>query len=95
MIIDDFDVVGVPVGPSEADAPLIIDPNAVLAGSISAQLFQAIAGWDTKIVQYCGCVDQGELSQHYPAQVCREATDVLTRPQTLSIAVRKASDHLL
>jgi len=30
MIIDDFNVVGVAFPPTEADAPLIVDPDAVL-----------------------------------------------------------------
>ena len=35
VVIDDFHVVGVTVKPSEADAPLIVDPDAVLAFALT------------------------------------------------------------
>jgi hypothetical protein len=46
MIIDDFDLVALPFVPCEADAPLIVDPDAVLTGPLSFQSFQTICGRD-------------------------------------------------
>jgi hypothetical protein len=40
VVIDDFHVVGITLDPSEADAPLIVDPNAVL--TLAATLEGAI-----------------------------------------------------
>ena len=31
MIVDDFDLVALPFVPDKADAPLVVDPDAVLA----------------------------------------------------------------
>lgn len=42
MIISDFYFVGVPVPPHKADAPLIVDPNAVLPFAISVETFEVI-----------------------------------------------------
>ena len=43
VIVDDFYVVSVTAFPTEADAPLVIDPNAVLTFSACGQPFQSIA----------------------------------------------------
>ena len=42
MIVDDFDLVALPFAPDEADAPLVVDPDAVLACALSSQSLQAI-----------------------------------------------------
>ena len=43
MIVHDLHVVGIPVMPDEADAVLIVDPDAVLPSSVACQRFEAIA----------------------------------------------------
>jgi hypothetical protein len=43
MIIRDLHVARVPLYPTKTDAPLIINANAVLTGTVAPQLFQAIA----------------------------------------------------
>ena len=50
VIIGDLNVVSVSPLPSEADPPLIIDPDAVLPGTISAEPFKVIAGRNSQIV---------------------------------------------
>ena len=34
VVIDDFDLVRAAIGPDEDDAPLVVDPNAVLSGAL-------------------------------------------------------------
>jgi hypothetical protein len=46
--------VGIAVAPHEAHAELIVDANAVLAFSITVQLFQPVAGRDSQILQSHG-----------------------------------------
>jgi len=41
--VDDLDIVRVPGPPTDADPPLVIDANAALSGTITKQLFEAIA----------------------------------------------------
>jgi hypothetical protein len=36
MIVDDFDLVALPFVPDKADAPLVVDPDAVLACALCA-----------------------------------------------------------
>jgi hypothetical protein len=44
VIIDDFDVLGPGLGPPEADAVLIVDPDRMLPGAIPLQLLEAEPG---------------------------------------------------
>jgi hypothetical protein len=34
MVVDDFDFIGIPFLPFKTDTKLVVDPNAVLSGSI-------------------------------------------------------------
>jgi hypothetical protein len=49
VIIGQFNVVGVPVFPSKANAVLIVYPNAVLPRPVTLQGFEAIAGGSPQI----------------------------------------------
>ena len=51
MIVDDFDVLSAGIGPSETQAELIIDPDAVLSFPIAFKGFQTIPGWNAKVIQ--------------------------------------------
>lgn len=55
MIIDDFDFHGATLGPSKANAPLIVDANAVLALSIAFQRFESMRRRNEEVGQpHCG-----------------------------------------
>jgi hypothetical protein len=54
MIVRDLDIVGVALGPSEADTPLVVDPNAHLPCTISFQSFESITGWVAQVLNR-GC----------------------------------------
>jgi hypothetical protein len=46
MIIHNLYVMRVAFSPSKANAPLVIDPNAVLSRSVAGQSFQPVPGRD-------------------------------------------------
>jgi hypothetical protein len=46
MVIDDLDVMGITFFPYKADAPLLVDPDAVLTLSIIMQGLQMIGRWN-------------------------------------------------
>jgi len=56
VIILDLDLISVSAPPREADPPLIVDPYAVLPGSISFESLQPISRWDTELPYGFGCV---------------------------------------
>lgn len=62
VIIDDLDRMRSVVSPNETDAPLVIDPDGVLSGSIPLQRFQAIAWRYPQRQQADGCVKHQELA---------------------------------
>jgi len=51
MVINNFNGLRIAVFPGEADAPLIINPNAVLPGPVAFQGFQTISGRHAHIIQ--------------------------------------------
>jgi hypothetical protein len=63
MIIDDLDKLGAAVTPDEADAPPVIDPDAVLTATVAFEYLKAITGRRPKIGKPgCG-VQNVELAQ--------------------------------
>jgi hypothetical protein len=44
VIVYDFNIPGIVIGPSEADSPLAIDPDAHLAGAIAFENLKSIPG---------------------------------------------------
>jgi hypothetical protein len=51
MVVNDLDIEGVTSAPDEADAPPIVDANAVLPDTIGAQRLKPVAWWDAQIVE--------------------------------------------
>jgi hypothetical protein len=54
MIVYDFDIASFIINPRKANTPLRIDPNTILTGSISGQLFQTISGRCSQILYIFG-----------------------------------------
>ncbi len=66
MVISDFHIKGIALPPFETDAPLIIDPNAVLSFPIPFKRFQAIAGRLPEILERSHAAQIQELSPCLP-----------------------------
>jgi hypothetical protein len=49
VLIDDFDIISVALGSSEADAPLIINSNTHLPCPIPFHSLKPITGWIAKV----------------------------------------------
>lgn len=62
MIIDDFNVVSIAIPPRETDAPLVVDPNAMLTDSIAGEKFQAISWGYAQIGKLIGGIEQGKFA---------------------------------
>ncbi|KVX94403.1 hypothetical protein WL10_08400 [Burkholderia ubonensis] len=52
MIVKDLDVGGAVVGPFEADPPLLVDTDAVLAIPITVKCFEPVAGRRPQVAQF-------------------------------------------
>lgn len=58
--------------PAEADAPLVIDADGVLALPVAFERFEAIAGRDGEVVEFGDGVNLGEFPQGDALDVRRE-----------------------
>ncbi len=81
MIIDDLDVCRVAVLPAKAHAPLIVDPDRVLPGAISAECFEPKAR-RLEIVKRTDLVEECEPALR-GALECLEPRDPLTLEESL------------
>jgi len=46
VVVDEFDIIRTSFMPGEAESPLGVDPNAVLATSITSQSLEPVTRWD-------------------------------------------------
>src|SRR5437870_13704531 len=79
MVVHNFDFEGVCIGPPEADAPLVVDPNAVLPLAVTSKSLQTITRDGSKIRQGWGRLDVVELpfghrgnALEFPAELAPE-----------------------
>ena len=68
MIINYFNILGVVADPAEANAPLVVNAEAVLSGPLTPELFQSVAGRESQFLQPLGGVQQDELAESNPLQ---------------------------
>ena len=94
MVVYDLDIVRIAIRPSEANPPLIVDPNAVLAGTIAFELLQPVPRWNAKVIEGFGSIDHSQLAEHGALHIGRIAADALAPEESLRVPVAKAPDHL-
>lgn len=93
MVVDDLDIVRVSVDPSKADAPLVVDANAVLPCSAAFQRFQSIARRNREIAQPCDGRQLRELSRRSAANRGRKSPRRSAAVKVLGVGTAKARDH--
>jgi hypothetical protein len=62
MVVDDLHVFGVIAPPDEADPELIVDPDAVLPGSIAAERFQPVTRWGSQVPERVGSIEVDQFA---------------------------------
>ena len=93
VIIYDLDVIRIAAGPPEADAPLIVDPDTMLAGTVALQFLQPVAGRHSQILQRLSGINSHQLPQHGALERRGIAPDALPVEETLRISIGEALDH--
>jgi hypothetical protein len=92
MIVDDLDQLGAGVAPDEADAQLVINPDAVLTATVTLEGLQAITGGRPKIGNPgCG-IENVELAQRDRSDRL-ELGNCFTLEQGLGPLVPERPDH--
>jgi hypothetical protein len=92
MIVDDFDFVGIRFSPFKANAPLVVDANAVLALSVAMKRFQSIAWRLPQIRQQTGGMNGPELTKG-GAFNRAEPLASLAPKNSFRFVIAKSSDH--
>jgi hypothetical protein len=72
VIVYDLDIVSIALGPSEADTPLIINPNAHLSCPVSFQSFEPITGWIAQVLNRGRGIELTEFAKRPILNVARE-----------------------
>jgi hypothetical protein len=62
LVIDDFHVMGITVNSSEADTPLIVDPDAVLAFATTLRRLESVGWRNSQITQHRGVAEHTQLA---------------------------------
>jgi hypothetical protein len=93
VVINYFDIKGVPIFPPETDTPLVIDSDTVLPCPIPLELLQAVAGRRTQIIERVGGMKNNELTEHSAVKISWKTPHWLPREETLGIPVRETLNH--
>ena len=93
MVVNDLHLLWASARPSEADAPLGVDPDAVLTGPITFQRLEPVAGRSPQIVQDSCGTHLAKLAQRRPSYARIDGRDTLTTPQKFGVFTPERSDH--
>ncbi len=84
----------IPVTPGEADAPLVVDPDAVLTAPLTLQCLETIAGRGAQVLQRPRAVQVEERAPGLPFDGL-QAPDGHVVEQRLGVPVPEGPDHRL
>jgi hypothetical protein len=93
VVVSYLDVCGTSGGPGEADAPLVVDADAVLTLAVAVQLLEAVARRNPKVVDVIGGVEDQKLAVSNSLKVGAELADVRATPYELGFLIRERLDH--
>ena len=62
MIVEDLDVMRVPISECEYDPILVVDADRMKSLEVPSQLFQSVVRWNPKVSERGGAIEQIELA---------------------------------
>jgi len=95
VVVGDLDGVGIAALPAEADAPLVVDADAVLTGPFAGELLESVTWWDPEVGEHLGGVEDEEPPEGAALEVGWPAVDGAPFEELLGVAVPEALDHVL
>ncbi len=93
MIVRYLYLVSVSVSPSKAYTPLVVDPDAVLAGAISAKFLEPVPRRNSKIIKLFARVDLYELPPGRPLHLDGPAPYRMSSKDPLRVLIGERFDH--
>jgi hypothetical protein len=93
VVVDDLDVEGIGGAPDEADAPLIVDADAVLASTSALERLEPIAGRNAQIGEGVGRIEDDEFPKRDALKAGGQTTRAATLKERFRVGVAEGSDH--
>lgn len=94
MVIGNFNRVSVAALPHKADAPLLVNPDAVLTCAVSREFLEPVRGGYTKVVQVACSVNAVEAHLGAALNLNGNLAGTPTIKNFLGFLVGKALDHV-
>ena len=85
MVVDNFDELGIAPCPDEADPPLVIDANAVLAVAVTSKALKMVVRRDAEVGQCLGVVEHAQLPPGHLLDVARQSPRHVAVPNPLRL----------
>ena len=93
MIVNDLYLLWPSVSPHEADPPLVIDPDAVLSGSVAFERLEPVSWRQPQILQGVSGSHLAQLPQRRRLDPRIDRRSAFTTPQSFGDLVPERSDH--
>lgn len=96
VVVDDLDAVGVAVLPDEAESPLVVDADGVLADAVPLQRFEPggrRSAWGAEVAEVGGRIEHDELAQGAALDVGRDAPARAAVEEALRVGVGEGLDQ--
>jgi hypothetical protein len=93
VVIHNFYIVSIAITPDKADAPLVVDADAVLPFPIAFHCFQAIARRRPQIAKVSGNIQLAQLSLGHPFE-SPKTLDSLPAVKLFGLPRPEGLDHL-
>ena len=93
MIIGNFYLMDAIFPPDETDTPLFVDTNAMLALSVTTQLFKTVGRWNAEIIQRFRIMKHNQLAFRQALNVKRKFFGKTAGKYFLRLLAGKGFDH--
>jgi len=93
VIVTNLDALGVAVLPHEADAPLVVDADAVLPAAIARQRFQPVRRRNAQIIKTLCGIQHPQLAPRDDLDLVGQLPAEQTRPDALRRFVVEGNNH--
>jgi len=92
VVIGYLNIMGVAFAPNKTDTPLVVDPNAVLSGAVSPQLFQPVSRQRRQNPEIVRAIENVQLAQRRSLDGPKPATG-MAKEEPLGFRRAKGLDH--
>lgn len=93
MVINNFNTMRASISPGKADAPLAVDADAVLPGSVAFEGFQPVPWGNAQVIQGDGVVQDFELAHGCTLDIRRQPLNPDAQEEAFRAAVFVAHNH--